>query len=262
MDGTLLNSKKQLSATTIAGLIKAQKNGIRLALASGRSANRLHTYAQQLSLDKHQGLLIEGNGVGVVDFGDDTHIILNRMQEAEAVEVLTLIKAVNAETIIMGSENAFIILPDGQSESCWMNRMQPEGKMGRVIEIIKDLSQVNEPINKICICECDEKIEQVRACLIQSDYWCGLVDPGWLEITPQRISKGNGLKAIMNKYHLNSDEVICFGDGENDASMFKVAKYGIAMGNALGSLKTVCYDETSSNDNDGIINYLKKHEVI
>lgn len=58
MDGTLLNSKNQISEKTRQVLLEAQQQGITLILASGRSYTRLLKYARELEMDRYGGWLL------------------------------------------------------------------------------------------------------------------------------------------------------------------------------------------------------------
>ncbi|MEG0695481.1 MAG: HAD hydrolase family protein, partial [Erysipelotrichaceae bacterium] len=64
------------------------------------------------------------------------------------------------------------------------------------------------------------------------------------------------------KLAIQPDEVLCFGDGENDIDMLNAVTYGIAMDNAMDSVKEIAYDICASNNEDGIAKALKKYKVI
>ena len=63
----------------------------------------------------------------------------------------------------------------------------------------------------------------------------------------------------MQQEGVTPDEVIVFGDGENDADMFRQVKYSIAMGNAEDYVKEQAFDVTASNDEDGLERALRKY---
>ena len=67
IDGTLLNSKKELTPRTKDALLKAQAQGCRLVLASGRPVNGLAGLAKDLKMDEYGGLLVAFNGGMVLD---------------------------------------------------------------------------------------------------------------------------------------------------------------------------------------------------
>jgi P-type E1-E2 ATPase len=61
---------------------------------------------------------------------------------------------------------------------------------------------------------------------------------------------------------LDSRHTIAFGDGGNDSSMIRTAGIGIAMGNALDSLKQEADYVTTSVDEDGILKALQHYHLI
>lgn len=261
MDGTLLTSNKVISQKTKETLIALQHQGVKVGLASGRSANRLDKYAEELDMINNGGLLLEANGVAVLDYGDNSHHVIARISKEEANELVDFLKPLDKEIIVMGAVNAFIIPKNGETESLWVKNMNEESKYGRVFNIVSSVEEVDEDINKICVYDEDTvAINELntKLAVFDDDYWHGLVHDTWLEITPHRISKGNALKYVMEKYNFSLDQVVCFGDSDNDASMFKVCKYGIAMGNALDRIKAISFDVCEDNDHDGIANYLEK----
>ena len=65
---------------------------------------------------------------------------------------------------------------------------------------------------------------------------------------PKGVSKGNALLKIGKENGILPEEMMAFGDAENDMSMFQAVKYGIAMGNAMESLKQIAYDVTDTNE--------------
>ena len=67
VDGTLLNSKRELTKRTIATLVKVQQLGIRIALASGRPAHGILPLAKALGMDRQGGFIIAHNGAVVMD---------------------------------------------------------------------------------------------------------------------------------------------------------------------------------------------------
>ncbi|MFW7394718.1 HAD-IIB family hydrolase, partial [Vagococcus fluvialis] len=62
IDGTLLTSEKKLSKLTKASLLKAQKQGVKVILASGRPTTGMLDLAEELELAKYDGYLVSYNG--------------------------------------------------------------------------------------------------------------------------------------------------------------------------------------------------------
>lgn len=80
-----------------------------------------------------------------------------------------------------------------------------------------------------------------------------------LEVYSKKASKGNALKKILEIHDLTADDVIAFGDGFNDVSMFQVAKTSVAMENAPQKVKDNASHSTLTNGENGVVKFLKKH---
>ena len=65
----------------------------------------------------------------------------------------------------------------------------------------------------------------------------GSPDPFFVEFLPANISKGSGLRNLCAASDIDIDEVVAFGDGENDAEFLKCAGLGVAMKNAKAAAK-------------------------
>ncbi|WP_017551580.1 HAD family hydrolase [Heyndrickxia coagulans] len=81
-----------------------------------------------------------------------------------------------------------------------------------------------------------------------------------MEVTNKGISKGKALDIIMEKYGIRDDEIVVFGDSENDISMFNRKKYSITMANALPNAKQFANYLTDSHNQEGIFNMLVRLE--
>lgn len=75
--------------------------------------------------------------------------------------------------------------------------------------------------------------------------------PFYIEIIPRRINKGQGILDACRALGLRSEEVIAFGDAENDIPMLRTAGLGVAMGNATEAVKAAA-DQITLTNNDGI----------
>ena len=63
----------------------------------------------------------------------------------------------------------------------------------------------------------------------------------------------------MDRHGISPEEVVVFGDGENDISMFLESSASVAMGNATDDVKRKAAYVTSSNTENGIAAFLKKY---
>ena len=74
----------------------------------------------------------------------------------------------------------------------------------------------------------------------------------YFEFTARGIDKAKALDAVLSPMGYSPEELIAFGDGQNDASMLAYAGRGVAMANGVEELKEKADEVTASNDEDGI----------
>lgn len=81
----------------------------------------------------------------------------------------------------------------------------------------------------------------------------------WGEVYLKMISKKEGIDVVLNYFHLNSENLIFFGDGQNDVEILQYAKIGVAMKNAKIEIQQYA-DEITTEDNnhDGVIKHMQK----
>lgn len=73
-----------------------------------------------------------------------------------------------------------------------------------------------------------------------------------IEIVPRSASKGSALQALAKSLNIPMDEVMVFGDSDNDLSMLKAAGVSVAMGNANERVRASARFETLTNDAQGV----------
>ena len=75
--------------------------------------------------------------------------------------------------------------------------------------------------------------------------------PFFVEILSPQVHKGHGLRQLCENIGVSLDEVIAFGDGDNDIEFLQLAGRGVAMKNARTTLKAVA-DEITEFSNDEV----------
>ncbi|GAA5981640.1 hypothetical protein JCM10908_004548 [Rhodotorula pacifica] len=82
--------------------------------------------------------------------------------------------------------------------------------------------------------------------------------PYIIEIVAEGVDKSAALAYFCAKFNVKAQNVITFGDGENDVGMFEAAGYSVAMANGMQKPKRVATHQTSSNDEGGVGVFLNK----
>lgn len=270
MDGTLLTSKRVIDETTRLKLIEAQKKGIMVVIASGRNKENLSFAYKALHMDCYPNNYIVGiNGQEIYSFKSDEYQLGKVLNGKDANKILETIHRHGLEGICfskccyynyLSMFNKFV-----KVARCIITRRKYnyglEGEMSNIKTINTHSYNFTHSLNKVVGIQPAFLMKLSFPKLVEelsSDYELLRVSPNWLEIMPKGVSKGSAIKKIALDNNISSDEIVTFGDGENDISMFEFAKYGIAMDNAMPTLKDIAYDVTDSNDNSGIAKYLEK----
>lgn len=73
--------------------------------------------------------------------------------------------------------------------------------------------------------------------------------PGYSEITPKGVTKSTGLEYVVNEMGVPYEDIIVFGDSENDLEMIRYAKTSVIMHHAPESLWGYATLRTESDEN-------------
>ena len=283
MDGTLLNSNDKISLKTKNALIKCQKKGIKVVLASGRNYGRIKPYLNELHLEKYGGLLIEINGIAVYDVSTNKRTILKQMKKDEVYPVFSYLMSLNVECIAVYDDGLFDYMPFSIYEM--KKKLRPTlnlpadypwtaGAWSWFADMrggypcqkyIKCVGEIDYSINKFQILQEQKILDDIEKNLrnkYSKEFEIFRTTPRQVEMGPKGYTKGDTLARIMKKYGWSADDIFVFGDGGNDVSMFKNTNYSFAMGQALESVKKEAKYITLSNDEDGIYEALMKFNVV
>lgn len=267
IDGTLTNSKKEITPETLTALKNAQDRGIRLVLASGRPAKGLSNYGDLLNMWMHHGLFVCYNGARVIDCESKEVLVDVTIKPELVTAVLEHMKKFDVIPIVTYGE--YMVVEDVyhcmvKNGDQIFNVVQYESRMNnyRLMEC-EDLAKfTNFPVNKILTAgdsdylqahwqEMREPFKDTLSCMFTSNFY--------YEYTSLGIDKGAALREAMAKLGIKPEECIAFGDAENDIPMLEYAGIGVAMGNAQDGVKAIADEITLSNEEDGIAHSLYRH---
>lgn len=251
VDGTLLNNDKEISARTLAALLKVQQMGVHIVLASGRPTYGILPVAKKLELGNYGGYILSYNGAQIIN-ARTGEVLFEKRINPEMLPYLEKKARKNGFSIFTYTEDR--IITD-----------HPEAPHIRQEAVLNNMKLVEEPEFSIAIdfspCKCMLVSDDEEALVGLEEHWRkrlnGVLDvfrsePYFLEVVPCSVDKANTLGILMEKLDVKPEEVIAIGDGVCDFSMIQMAGLGIAMGNAQDSVK-VCADVvTASNEEDGV----------
>ena len=234
LDGTLTNSKKEITPRNRETLIRIQEQGIRLVLASGRPTYGIVPLANELRMNEFGGFILSYNGGEIINWETKEMVYENvlpnevvpMLYECARTHQLSILTYDGADIITENSQDPYV------QKEAFLNKMA-------VRETNDFLTEITLPVAK---------------CLIVGD----ADKPYFLELVPQGIDKALSLAVLLKEIGVAREEVIAMGDGYNDLSMIKFAGLGIAMGNAQEPVKKAANYITLSNEEDGVAEAIDK----
>lgn len=269
LDGTLLTSQKTIDDETKKRLLEAQRRGIMITIATGRDKGGIDFVSKPLMLENGHNFVAGINGQIIYDFKKKEYFVDTVFNGSDATRILQLAKKMNFEVICCCGYDHYdyagnlLKIKKKLRSMIYGQPMDYGFKQGkrRFIPIHDANFKITQDINKFVLIQTEGYFKMHLSYLkeVLSDYDILSVGPAWIEIMPKGVSKGNALKKIAAENNIQLDEIMAFGDAENDISMMQMVKYGIAMGNAMESLKHYAYAITDTNDQMGIANALDRY---
>ncbi len=263
LDGTLLNSKHQVCHVTKSALLKLEKKGVRIAIVTGRATFEAKHYASEISDDT---FFIGANGAFVGDQKHETPIFEKGFSIEQRVELNQLVKKFRLKPVYSMRNEMKItdILPylffrshtskdRGSKRSAHLHYLSPFHKFKFTISIKEALHKC------VFFFANSDKMKQVELHFREHPVFETVVTSSRvIEVTPAGINKAYGVNQLIQYLGIEAQDVIAFGDSENDLEMIKFAGYGVAMGNATEQLKEHANYITKTNDEAGIAYVLEQ----
>lgn len=256
IDGTLTNSRKEISPATKAGIQDIMERGHKCILASGRPAPGMRRYERELELDRYGGYLLSQNGARILDSSTGEAIYQKALPLAIVPGLYEFARKHGCGLAThLGDTVISAFAPDRYVSL----EARINGMPVRQVEGFPDFVDFD-------IYKCFMTADSVRAAALEGELReaCGDMaavyrsEPFFIEIVPRGVDKGDSLGRLMEYIGMDREDVVCCGDGFNDISMMRYAGVGVAMGNAQQEVKDAADYVTSSNDADGIVQVIRR----
>lgn len=257
LDGTLLDSHKQLSQVNLDAITHAQEAGTTIVLASGRHPYSMARFADLLSLKERGGYLVAFNGGQIIDYTTGS-LLFERTLPIDALP--RIVEWAHRYDLPILTFRRNVIISENPTnhyvvENAANNRMSIEG----VKDFLAELKDLYQPPAKFLFPGDPELLPTVEAAM-KADFGdtIGIYRsaPHYLEIVPPGIDKGHALLKLMETVGRNT--LIACGDQDNDISMIRAADIGVAMGNAEEEVKAVADYVAPTNDQNGIAHVIER----
>ncbi|WP_273225712.1 Cof-type HAD-IIB family hydrolase [Geosporobacter ferrireducens] len=261
MDGTLLNGEGKVSEENQRIFKVLHDKGIHVAVATGRIYTSARVFARYLGIKTP---IIACNGAIVKDLKDNRIIYENHLSTEDCLRIVDICRKYDLYYHFYSQETFYTEKLDRGSlkYSEWNKTLKEEDRID--IRIIEDtyetIKNKADRVYKFQVVSDDMNIlAQARDALENIETIS--VSKSWhnnIEMMNKGVSKGIAVKSLAESLGVKQEEVICFGDNENDISMLEYAGLGVAMGNADEIVKERANYVTLTNDEDGVAAAIKK----
>ena len=259
MDGTILDSQGLLDLPRLEKILdRLEEKGIRFVIATG---NEIHRVRQLLGHLADRVVLIVANGAKIFE---NNQLIQVETWDDELVEkALTFFKGQECQNqfVITSMNGGFV--KEGTIFTQLDKFMTPE-----MIELFYQRMNFVEELHpelfggvlKMSLVVGEDRMDQVQEDFnqvfnghvqaVSSGYGC-------LDIIQDGIHKAWALQELLKRWDIKSEEIMAFGDSENDVEMLELAGIAYAMENADEKAKAVATDIAPANSQGGVYQVLE-----
>lgn len=263
LDGTLLNTNREISLYSKNELNKLIDQGVNFTIATARTPATVLEMLEGINLKLPITLM---NGVLIYDVNYRKYIDIKEIKKTLVEDVIDIFEKINKQVFIYAIKNNHLFVYHKElinkyeqkyfDERCDKplktfvkvdnyNAVLKESKVINFV-ILDDFDMVNRVHNKV------KNIEGLIA-----EYHKDIYGEGhyFYEVYSAKASKANGIKYLQR--YVDSKEIISFGDNLNDIPMFEISTECYAMGNAVEKLKKIATDTIGDNNSDSVIKFIR-----
>ena len=238
LDGTLLHSDGSISEYTLEILQECKRKGILVIVATARFWFKAEKYLDIISPD----YAILADGTQIYHNGELIHGYA--MDELQSEGIINELVQENGENEFVVSTGKKLLCSATGVDEKWRTSKdftEPlKSSVYKIAAIIDSYENAKELANKY-------------GCRIYSYRGENLYG-----FTSEKSGKYQAVAKLGEMLQIGMEEIIAFGDDENDYDILKNVGKGIAVENAISMIKEIADDVTSSNDEDGVARYIAK----
>lgn len=260
VDGTLLNSKQELTPQVFDAIKRADEAGVPLMIATGKAVGPWIYNSGILDLPQLSGsmpqLFLQG--------------LYIRDSKGGTLHSQTLSFSVIMEAMGMADEHglSFVIYCHDRilcrERNAHVDRLvfygEPTPEAMEFSDLVREVESLD--VYKVMFMGDDDHIRAIRP--TATNAFSGKASltsalSGMLEILPIGASKGAGVRLVLEKMGISPERCLALGDGENDVEMLRLCGLSVAMGNAVSKTKDVADVIAPSNDEHGVAYAIEKY---
>ena len=250
LDGTLLNSCKEVTPAVKRALEWVRERGVHVVLSTGRIVGEAAEFARELPCDD---LMVTAGGTAIAAASDERILQSWEMPCEIGAKVVEAVQSRPVRVMIYVGSKIYI---NEYSNRDFVANYRVEGFHANKIvveDIAGEIRRNHLNVTKVYALGEREVLEQALA-EIRPLPGITITSSGSdnFEILPAGADKGRALTRLGEMLGVTPAEMVAIGDSDNDAEMLRAVGMPVAMGNADTALKDLAKYITADCDHDGV----------
>lgn len=264
LDGTLLRTDSAISTTDWLSFVKAGEQGVVRVVATGRSMFKV---MKVLPPDSPFDFIVFSSGAGIYDWNRKTLLHSEAFAKPIIAQLCAYLLSADYNFIAfhpIPNNNLFYYhqgagacpefehyLARHTGDYTGLDPNSYPAEAGQIMAVIPNNDELFERLKRDIYNSCNG-VKVIRA--------TSPVNPEfiWLEIFPETVSKGHGLKWVCDYMNIDSTQTIGIGNDYNDSDMFDFVGFPFLLKNGVDALKNKYHTVDFSNDEDGVTAVINK----
>ncbi len=253
MDGTLLNSKKELLEETKQYFRDFHNKGTEtlLVLCTGRPESGIRPYLKDLGYLEENHYIISQNGANIYESQTGKRV-MDAFVDSKAIQKWIELGKTHDISVMGAGVDYYYSFDEDPTEWMEFDVKIVSGKLKR----ITTEDSLSTDFYKLLLLGDEEQLNEFETFIPQewrNEFYVVRSQKYLIEVLTKGVNKAFGLEKLAKELNIQSSEIAAIGDAANDIEMLKYAGLAIAMGNASEEVKAISDIVTDTNENNGVI---------
>lgn len=253
MDGTLLNSKKELLEETKQYFKNFHNKNTEtlLVICTGRPESGIRPYLKDLGYLEENHYIISQNGANIYESQTGKRV-MDAFVDSKAIQKWIELGKTHGISVMGAGVDYYYSFDEDPTEWMEFDVNIVSGKLKRIT--IED--SLSTDFYKLLLLGDEEQLNEFETFIPQewrNEFYVVRSQKYLIEVLTKGVNKAFGLEKLAKELNIQSSEIAAIGDAANDIEMLKYAGLAIAMGNASEEVKAVSDIVTDTNENNGVI---------
>jgi Cof subfamily protein (haloacid dehalogenase superfamily) len=275
IDGTLLNSKSELTEKTKEILKEASKRDVYIVLTSGRISDNVLKFCEDVGADKY---LISENGASIINLSNGEIEYSNYMSKDVVNKVLDICEENSIYYMVYSQRELIVKSIKYMSMFFYKQNYNPNARIKQIVAGRDYINNTTSSITKLMICDEDRSVYKgivrklkeiedidilpvphVSVKKLKIDGEEKTIKYSYADISAKGCNKWTAVKFLADKLGIKKDEILAIGDNINDMQMIYNAGLGVCMDNGSPHVKMIADVVAPSNEKDGVAQIIEKY---